>query len=163
MSSCHATYSCLPVPLPAISPLFLVIRPDWLLRRHLRLCLRHWAGNDTNSLNSFVQLGCSSATLLHAAPFSLATFVIPCSVIGWLLLCAPLLLYFASARSLLNPCYHPPSLLHHWLVVAYCTAAPPLCFHRHLLSPCYLCRSPLRCWLVVAFRAATWWQRWKGR
>jgi hypothetical protein len=145
VSSRHAASSCLLAPPPAISPLPLVIRPDWLLQRRLHLSLRHWAGKDTNSLNSFVPLGCSSTTLLQAAPFSLATFAIPCSIVGWLLLCAPLLLYFASACSLLNPHYPLLSPLHHWLVVAYRTAAPPLCYHRSLLSPCYLCRSPLRC------------------
>ncbi len=41
VASCHATASCLPAPPPIVSPLPLVICPDWLLRCHIRLSLRH--------------------------------------------------------------------------------------------------------------------------
>jgi hypothetical protein len=90
--------------------------------------------------------------LPRAASFFLANFAIPCSAIGWLLHPAPRLLNFASTCSLLPPCYLLPSLLHHWLVVVSCTAAPPLLLWHTF--PCYLCYSPLNCYLVVASHAA---------
>jgi hypothetical protein len=56
IAACHAA-SCMPAPPPVVLPLPLVVHPDWLLRHRLRLSSRHWAGDDTNSLDSFVQLG----------------------------------------------------------------------------------------------------------
>jgi hypothetical protein len=98
-------------------------------------------------------LGCAVLHLLFAfavACFPLATFADPRSVVGWLLRQMPLLLLYALVRRLLPPCYHCRSLVLHWLDVASCTAAPPLCFRHRLLPPCYLCRSLLSFWLVVS-------------
>jgi hypothetical protein len=71
---------------------------------------------------------CSSSLLDCTACFPLATVVIPHSITGWLLHQALLQLRFASTGSLLPSCFLCDSLLHHWLVAATPTAAPPSCF-----------------------------------
>jgi hypothetical protein len=48
---------CLPAPLPVFSLLPLTIRPDCLLHCCLHLSSCHWVGNDTYSLDLFVQSG----------------------------------------------------------------------------------------------------------
>jgi hypothetical protein len=73
------------------------------------------------------------------ACISLAMFAKPCSVIGWLLHCALLLLLFDSVRHLLLPCYICHSPLCCLLVVVMRAAAPSLNFCCCLLLLCSLC------------------------
>jgi hypothetical protein len=67
--------------------------------------------------------------------FSLATYAVSQSVVGWLLYHAPLLLHAASARCFFPPYYLCHCPLCHWLILASCTTAPQLCFRVQLALP----------------------------